>query len=156
ATEPDKPQLSTFTLTEQQTADLAAVREWTHADELKLGDEGEPPKFLGRGLKGWRFPEDEAQIFGLQGAAERYWNDKVACEQTKEAKREQAKKERERFNKIADRAFEIANGSKLPNDAAARFIKVCEMLTSDFDGERANAALAATNILRQHNLTWHD
>ena len=35
-----------------------------------------------------------------------------------------------------------------------RFIQVCGMLGSDFDGERAAAALMATKMLRSAGMTW--
>jgi len=39
-------------------------------------------------------------------------------------------------------------------DLIARLTKACGMLGSDFDGERASAAHAATRMLRRHGLTW--
>jgi hypothetical protein len=37
-----------------------------------------------------------------------------------------------------------------------RFGKFCGMLGSAFDGERANAAAMATDLLRRNELTWWD
>lgn len=37
-----------------------------------------------------------------------------------------------------------------------KLIKVLGMLGSDFDGERANAAKMATQILKDAGLTWYD
>jgi len=39
---------------------------------------------------------------------------------------------------------------------AHRLAKLCGMLGSSHDGERAAAALKATEFLKAHNLTWHD
>ena len=39
---------------------------------------------------------------------------------------------------------------------AVRFSKICEMLTSSHDGERAVAAAKATSMLREAGLTWTD
>lgn len=39
---------------------------------------------------------------------------------------------------------------------ATRLAKIAGRLGSDFDGERAAAAAAATRILRDNNLTWSD
>jgi hypothetical protein len=43
---------------------------------------------------------------------------------------------------------------KLPAPAHDRFVKLCGLLTSDADGERATAARMASDLLRQHKLTW--
>jgi hypothetical protein len=45
---------------------------------------------------------------------------------------------------------------RLPAATAARLVKVCGLLGSDFDGERAEAARRATQILRDAGLTWRD
>jgi hypothetical protein len=37
-----------------------------------------------------------------------------------------------------------------------RFIKLCAMLASPNDGERASAALKASDMLKAANLTWND
>ena len=44
----------------------------------------------------------------------------------------------------------------LPDDARTRLAKVCGLLASDQDGERAAAALLATRLLRSHGLSWAD
>lgn len=41
-------------------------------------------------------------------------------------------------------------------EALARFRKICGLLGSAHDGERAAAALKATELLRQHGLGWAD
>lgn len=38
----------------------------------------------------------------------------------------------------------------------AKLAKVCGLLSSDHDGERAAAAAAGTRLLRAHGLTWSD
>jgi hypothetical protein len=38
--------------------------------------------------------------------------------------------------------------------ALDRFVKLCGLLTSEHDGERATAARMASDLLRQHRLTW--
>jgi hypothetical protein len=43
---------------------------------------------------------------------------------------------------------------QLPPHAYAKLIKLAGMLGSSFDGERANAARMATDILREHGTTW--
>ena len=42
----------------------------------------------------------------------------------------------------------------LPAPALDRLTKLCGLLGSDHDGERATAARMASNLLRQHRLTW--
>lgn len=42
----------------------------------------------------------------------------------------------------------------IPRPLLDRLAKICGRLSSDFDGERAAAALLATGLLRQHGLTW--
>lgn len=37
-----------------------------------------------------------------------------------------------------------------------RFMKLCAMLASPNDGERASAAAKASEMLKAANLTWHD
>ena len=44
--------------------------------------------------------------------------------------------------------------SFLASAAGKRFIKFAGMLTSDFEGERANAAQMATKLLQEAQLTW--
>lgn len=44
----------------------------------------------------------------------------------------------------------------LPPGAQDRLIKLAGLLGSDFDGERSNAAAAATRLLRDNGLTWRD
>lgn len=44
----------------------------------------------------------------------------------------------------------------LPQNVADRLVKLAGMLGSAFDGERANAAAAATRLLEQHGLTWRE
>ena len=44
----------------------------------------------------------------------------------------------------------------LPPDARDMLAKLCGMLGSDYDGERAVAAAKATSLLRRHGLTWSD
>jgi hypothetical protein len=44
----------------------------------------------------------------------------------------------------------------LPSAARERLVKLCGLLTSDHDGERATAARMATDLLRQHRLTWRE
>jgi hypothetical protein len=44
--------------------------------------------------------------------------------------------------------------SDLPAPALEKLKRVCGLLGSEFDGERANAAAAATRILHDHKLTW--
>jgi hypothetical protein len=39
---------------------------------------------------------------------------------------------------------------------AEKLAKVVGLLASDFDGERANAAAAATKLLRAHGMSWAD
>lgn len=55
--------------------------------------------------------------------------------------------------------------SSQPNDTAEqrsatfdlpRFLKLCAMLGSPNDGERASAAAKASEMLKAANLTWHD
>ena len=45
-----------------------------------------------------------------------------------------------------------------PDDSfdAPRFIKVCGMLASDHEGERASAAMLASRMLRAAGMTWED
>lgn len=38
----------------------------------------------------------------------------------------------------------------------AKFARLCGLLASDFDGERANAATFATKWLKENKLTWQD
>jgi hypothetical protein len=40
--------------------------------------------------------------------------------------------------------------------ALDRFVKLCGLLTSEHDGERATAARMASDLLRRHKLTWAD
>lgn len=47
-------------------------------------------------------------------------------------------------------------GVTLPPAAADRLQKLAGMLGSAFDGERANAAAAATRLLEQHGTTWRE
>jgi hypothetical protein len=47
-----------------------------------------------------------------------------------------------------------AMSGQLPSPAWAKFVKVAGLLASDHDGERANAAKMATDILREHRTTW--
>jgi hypothetical protein len=42
----------------------------------------------------------------------------------------------------------------LPARDLDRLVKLCGLLTSDADGERATAARMASDLLRQHRLTW--
>jgi hypothetical protein len=44
----------------------------------------------------------------------------------------------------------------LPSPATERLVRIAGMLGSDFEGERANAAAAATRLLQQHGMTWRD
>jgi hypothetical protein len=44
----------------------------------------------------------------------------------------------------------------LPPGAQDRLIKLAGLLGSSFDGERANAAAAATRLLQDNGLTWRD
>src|SRR4051794_34591945 len=44
--------------------------------------------------------------------------------------------------------------AKLPAPAHDRFVKLCGLLTSDAAGERATAARMASDLLRQHKLSW--
>ena len=44
----------------------------------------------------------------------------------------------------------------LQGPALERFIRLCGMLGSDFEGERANAAALASRMLRESGLTWRD
>jgi hypothetical protein len=44
----------------------------------------------------------------------------------------------------------------LPAPIAGRFVKICGLLSSSHDGERAAAAAKATDMLRQHGLSWED
>ena len=37
-----------------------------------------------------------------------------------------------------------------------RLAKLCGLLSSDHDGERATAARMATQLLKSHDTTWHD
>jgi hypothetical protein len=46
--------------------------------------------------------------------------------------------------------------AKLPPPAHAKLIKLAGMLGSSFDGERANAARRATDLLREHGTTWSE
>ena len=39
---------------------------------------------------------------------------------------------------------------------AQRLVKLCGLLGSDHDGERANAAFMATKLLRMNDMTWAD
>lgn len=47
-------------------------------------------------------------------------------------------------------------GVVLPPAAADRLVKLAGMLGSAYDGERANAAAAATRLLEQHGTTWRE
>lgn len=53
-------------------------------------------------------------------------------------------------------AARAANGAARPlsEDALDRFIRLAGMLGSDHAGERAVAALKATELLKTHRLTW--
>lgn len=42
----------------------------------------------------------------------------------------------------------------LPGDKRIRLVRLCGMLGSDFDGERANAGRLADNLVREAGLTW--
>lgn len=42
----------------------------------------------------------------------------------------------------------------IPIDTARRLARICEMMTSDNDGERAVAARKATGVLREVGWTW--
>jgi hypothetical protein len=42
----------------------------------------------------------------------------------------------------------------LPAPDAERLAKVCGLLASNHDGERANAAAAATRLLEQYGISW--
>jgi hypothetical protein len=44
----------------------------------------------------------------------------------------------------------------LTAEAADRLAKLCGMFGSHHDGERANAALKADQLVRQNGLTWYD
>ena len=44
----------------------------------------------------------------------------------------------------------------MKEEEAHRLAKLCGMLGSDHDGERASAAHLATKLLKSHDLTWHD
>lgn len=44
----------------------------------------------------------------------------------------------------------------LPEPAFGRFVKLCGMLGSNCETERAMAAHRATTLLREHGLTWGD
>src|SRR3546814_18882226 len=46
------------------------------------------------------------------------------------------------------------NGAPLAPAERQRLAKVCGLLGSDHDGERASAAVAATAIIRNAGLTW--
>jgi hypothetical protein len=41
-------------------------------------------------------------------------------------------------------------------EVLTRLIKLCGMLGSDHDGERASAGLKASKLLMENHLTWHD
>jgi hypothetical protein len=45
---------------------------------------------------------------------------------------------------------------KPPDDLLEKLRKLCGMLGSDFDGERAVAGRMASDLLREHRLTWAD
>jgi len=44
----------------------------------------------------------------------------------------------------------------LPSAVRERLIKLCGLLTSEHDGERATAARMASDVLRQNRLTWRE
>ncbi len=44
----------------------------------------------------------------------------------------------------------------LPSPARERLMRIAGMFGSQFPGERANAAEAATRLLQEHRLTWRD
>jgi hypothetical protein len=44
----------------------------------------------------------------------------------------------------------------LPPPTVAKLAKVCGLLGSDHDGERANAAAQATRLLKEAGLTWEE
>lgn len=46
--------------------------------------------------------------------------------------------------------------STLPPEKRTRLVRLCGMLGSDFDGERANAGRLADNLVRDLDLTWDD
>jgi hypothetical protein len=46
--------------------------------------------------------------------------------------------------------------SSLSPPSRERLARICGLLGSDYEGERANAALAATRLLQRHGLTWGD
>jgi len=46
--------------------------------------------------------------------------------------------------------------SALSADGRDLFVKLCGMLGSDHDGERARAARMATSFLQDRSLTWGD
>jgi hypothetical protein len=48
------------------------------------------------------------------------------------------------------------SASILSHNVRERLAKVCGLLGSDFDGERAEAARRATRILKDAGLTWYD
>jgi len=48
----------------------------------------------------------------------------------------------------------MAGAVALPARDLDRLIKLCGLLTSDADGERATAARMASDLLRAHRLTW--
>lgn len=50
----------------------------------------------------------------------------------------------------------MADISILPAPDRERLCKLCGMLASPYDGERANAARMATELLQRHKLTWSD
>lgn len=45
---------------------------------------------------------------------------------------------------------------KPSNAVRDRLLKLCGMFGSDFDGERANAARMASDLLVENGLTWND
>jgi hypothetical protein len=46
--------------------------------------------------------------------------------------------------------------AKLPPPAHAKLVKLASMLGSSFEGERANAARMASDLLREHGTTWNE
>ena len=44
----------------------------------------------------------------------------------------------------------------LPDDQRERLTRLCGMFGSDYEGERANAARMADELLRRHGVTWAD
>lgn len=45
---------------------------------------------------------------------------------------------------------------RLPTLTADRFARIAGMFGSDFDGERASAALKVDNLIKASGMTWHD